>query len=160
MNITVYRYSDNGDSTLGLLFIDGKFECYTLEDEGREVKIKGETRIPDGIYEVKLRKEESPLTASYRLKYPWFKWHLQVMNVPNFNYVYIHIGNLEKHTDACLLVGDQINNNEIDKGFLGKSAQAFKRIYTKINKALDNGETIKIRYRWMSSSKYFSMTTQ
>ena len=60
MKLEIIRFSSHSDSTLGLLFdiTEGrKFLCFTIEDEGRDTKIKGETRIPAGTYELKLRKE-------------------------------------------------------------------------------------------------------
>lgn len=38
--------------TIGELLIDGEVFCYTLEDTVRDVKIKGQTAIPAGTYEV------------------------------------------------------------------------------------------------------------
>ena len=58
MKLEVIRFSSQNDSTLGLLFdvTDGrKFLCFTLEDEARDTKVMGETRIPAGIYDLKLR---------------------------------------------------------------------------------------------------------
>ena len=61
MNLEVLRISSQKDSTSGILFdvVNGKrnFLCYTLEDEQRDVKVWGETRIPAGTYEIKLRNE-------------------------------------------------------------------------------------------------------
>jgi len=37
--------------------VDGQFVCFGLEDEYREDKVAGETRIPSGTYQVALRKE-------------------------------------------------------------------------------------------------------
>ena len=60
MRLEVQRFSSGDDSTLGLLFDvsggDREFLCFTLEDEKRDIKVKGETRIPAGKYEIKLRK--------------------------------------------------------------------------------------------------------
>ena len=50
MELIVDRYNSTSTHTDGLLFINKKFECFTLEDEFREVKVKGKTRIPDGTY--------------------------------------------------------------------------------------------------------------
>ncbi len=57
IRLKVLRYNSQTDFTDGLFFIDGKFQCFTLEDEGRDKKVKHETRIPDGIYAVRLRLE-------------------------------------------------------------------------------------------------------
>lgn len=48
MQITVKRLHKTDTSTIGELSIDGLFQCYTLEDAERAVKIKGETAIPKG----------------------------------------------------------------------------------------------------------------
>ena len=61
MKLEVLRISSQNDSTSGVLFdvTDGKrkFLCYTLEDEYRAVKVKHETRIPEGTYKLTLRSE-------------------------------------------------------------------------------------------------------
>ena len=60
MKLEVIRFSSQNDSTLGLLFDvthGRKFLCFTLEDEARDTKVMGETRIPAGIYDLKLRTE-------------------------------------------------------------------------------------------------------
>ena len=55
------RYSDDGESTLGLMFagLDASkplFAGYTMEDEARAVKVAKETRIPAGDYELRQHK--------------------------------------------------------------------------------------------------------
>lgn len=140
MKLILQRFSDNRDSTLGILLkeIDlGKgtattFQGYTLEDEARVNKVKGETRIPAGMYELDLQKEDTPLTLRYRAKYPWFKSHLEVKNVPNFVGVYIHIGNFDADTAGCILVGDNADNNVIGPGSISNSTAAFKRLYESV----------------------------
>jgi len=146
MNLHLLRYSDNGDDTTGLLFIDGVFACYTIEDEHRNVKIAGETRIPEGEYEIGFREEESPMTEKYRKDYPdIFDYHLQLLEVPGFQFIYIHVGNTDEDTMGCILLNDSMNNNQIQKGRGGFSRNAFKRIYPKIWKALKTGEQVKIK---------------
>ena len=57
MKLEVIRYSSQKDSTLGMLFDvtkGRKFLCFTLEDEARRTKVKGETRIPAGTYKLKI----------------------------------------------------------------------------------------------------------
>ena len=161
MNLEVIRFSSGTDSTNGILFetiqqgneIDGifkqtKFLAYTLEDEYRSEKKYGETRIPDGTYKLGLRK-----VGGYHAKYSkrFTDIHtgmLHVLNVPGFEYILIHCGNTDEHTAGCLLVGDSQENNQITKdGFIGKSTQAYKRIYPPIAKALEDGEEVTITYK-------------
>src|SRR6185369_1457697 len=112
MQITLDRFSDNGDSTLGLLFIDNKFFSFSLEDEYRKVKVPGETCIPEGLYELKIQKTDTPLTIKHRAAYgPWFKYHIEITGIPNFQGVYIHSGSDDSHTEGCLLLGDILYNH-------------------------------------------------
>ena len=152
MNLIVLRISSQSDSTSGLLFektdVGMKFLCYTLEDERRALKVKGETRVPAGTYNLKLRKEGG-FDARYKKKFPSFhKGMIQVMDVPNFEYILLHIGNDDSDTSGCLLVGDSQENNIIIKdGFIGKSANAYKRIYPTIAKQLELGNEVTITYQ-------------
>ena len=136
MKLELKRFSSQSDTTLGLLFADGAFECFTLEDEYRSQKVKGETRIPAGTYKVEKREVLSGLTEKYRKKYPWFDFHFMLQDVPDFQYVYIHIGNDDDHTDGCLLVSDIVKSNRFDENNnLSSSGPAFKRLYQKMSEA-------------------------
>ena len=64
MKLTVVRTQFGTDATNGLLFIDGMFECYTLEDQYQAVKVMHETCIPEGTYDIKFRK-----TGGFHAKY-------------------------------------------------------------------------------------------
>lgn len=150
MNFILQRYSDNRDCTLGLLFKSIKagledklvLYCYTMEDEFRAVKVAKETRIPAGFYELGIRQEDTPKTLQYRAKYPWFKKHIEILKVPNFVGVYIHIGNYDEDTDGCVLLGDTANNNNIGTGEVGLSTNAFKRFYSEVFELLENGTKV------------------
>ena len=151
MKLKVLRFSSQEDCTNGLLFEESemglRFMCYTLEDEHRALKVKGETRIPAGIYNIKFRKVGG-MDKKYSKRYPGIhQGMLEVCDIPNFKYVLIHCGNNDSHTAGCLLVGDSQENNVIVKdGFIGKSSNAYKRIYPNIAKALDRGEEVTIEY--------------
>ena len=126
---------------MGLLFIDGKFECYTLEDEYRDEKVRGETRIPKGTYTITFR-SVGGFDARYKKKFPkMHKGMLWVRNVPNFEYILIHIGNADENTAGCLLVGKSTK-----AGFIGESTQAYKQMYPKVANALLKGEDVTITY--------------
>ena len=161
MELEVIRFSSGTDSTNGILLeiiqqgneIDGifkqkKFLAYTLEDEYRSEKVFGETRIPNGTFKLGLRKVGG-YHAKYTKRFPHIHvGMLHVLDVPGFEYILIHCGNTDEHTAGCLLVGDSQENNQITKdGFIGKSTQAYKRIYPRIAEAIDCGEKVTITYK-------------
>ena len=150
MELEVLRFSSNSDSTLGLLFdvTEGRrFLCFTLEDEYRKDKVKGETRIPSGTYPITLR-TEGGFNQRYTEKFgsTFNKGMLWVRNVPGFEYILIHIGNDDDDTEGCLLVGDSQNQNITRSGFIGSSTDAYKRIYPPIADILVNGGQVNITY--------------
>ncbi len=152
MDLLCLRFSSQADSTNGLLFevteLGNLFLCYTLEDEARVLKIKGETRIPEGTYFLGLRKEGGFHNKYSKRFKSIHKGMIQVLDVPKFEYVLIHCGNTDEHTAGCLLVGDSQENNVIIKdGFIGKSTNAYKRIYPKIAKQLELGNEVTITYK-------------
>lgn len=142
-DLKLVRLNDDGDSTIGIMKVGGRFQCYTLEDQASIIKIKGETRIPAGRYEIKHRRVLSGLTQTYRKRFPWFTWHLELQDVPNFTYVYIHAGNDDDDTDACILVGQtQMTNVGSRNGYIGSSAEAYEILYRKLEKMFAAGERV------------------
>ena len=149
MKLEIIRFSSHSDSTLGLLFdvTEGrKFLCFTIEDEARNTKVKGETRIPAGEYELKLRKEGG-YHQRYAKKYgSMHKGMIHVQDVPGFTYILWHTGNTDEHTMGCLLLGDTSQQNITKEGFIGASTDAYKRVYPPIAEALENGEKVIATY--------------
>ena len=151
MELEVLRFSSQKDSTNGVLFdvTEGKrkFLCYTLEDEYREEKVMGETRIPSGTYNITLR-TTGGFHGRYVKKYgEMHKGMLWVRDVPGFEYILIHTGNTDEHTAGCLLLGDsQQANFGSSNGMVGSSVNAYKRVYPPIAKALEEGESVSITY--------------
>lgn len=155
MNWLVQRYSGTDDSTLGLLFkeiVMGQstklhFFGDTMEDEFREVKVSGETRIPAGKYELKILRLDTPLTIKHRKDYgAWFSYHIEICNIPNFKGVYIHSGNTDDHTDGCLLIGygsQKINGIQS----INNSKLAIKDFYNQVYEHLDKGNQAWITIR-------------
>jgi len=147
MRLVAERFSGGTDDTLGLLFIDGHFACFTLEDEFREVKVPGETCIPVGTYDVELR-TVGGLTQKYQQMFPHIhKGMLWLRAVPNFRWIYIHVGNRDEHTDGCILVGDTCQQNVTEDGFVGGSRSAYERIYPPIAAAILRGERVTIEVK-------------
>ena len=143
--LTVLRYFDDGETTLGLLFINAKFFCYTLEDTHRKVKVKGKTRIPKGVYTVDFNRNDTPLTLKYRSTRPWFHYHLHIKNVKGFENIYIHSGSTHEHTEGCLLVAKSIHSDSA-KRTIFDSRVTFEELYKQLQIKLDGGERIRIKY--------------
>ncbi len=119
MLITVKRLYKTDTSVIGELLIDGVFECFTLEDVERKVKIKGETAIPKGTYKVIINESNR------------FKRLLPLLiDVPNFEGVRIHSGNSNHDTEGCILVGQTRNKN-----YIGQSRKAFDKLFKKMQAA-------------------------
>ena len=131
-NLELRRYAYGDDSTLGKLLIDETFECFILEDERRDVKVKGETCIPEGRYEIKLR-DEGGMNERYKDRFPELhRGMLHLQDVPEFTYIYFHIGNKESHTDGCLLTGSVpvcMPDGEFE---VARSKDAYLALYRKI----------------------------
>lgn len=122
MNLELKRRWLTPRSTVGELFVDGKFECFILEDRYRpppEPKVYGKTAIPNGRYEVRI-------TPS-----PRFKRDLPlVMNVPGFEGIRIHPGNNADHTEGCLLPGRRRTADQVRESKL-----AFDDLFEKLKNA-------------------------
>jgi hypothetical protein len=117
-------------TTVGDLFVNGVWECVSLEDKVRPEKIKGETAIPLGKYEVRI-------TWS-----PRFKRHLPLLiDVPGFDGIRIHPGNTHKDTEGCLLVGENVTT-VAGLPFLSHSVRAFDRLFAKLETAKNKKEPI------------------
>jgi hypothetical protein len=139
MNIGLCRFADLDESTIGALYIDDRFCCFTLEDQAQPIKIAAETRIPRGVYPIKLR-TEGQLHAKYAGKFPEHRGMLWLQGVPEFEWVYIHVGNTDDHTAGCVLVGD----TAFADGRLGESQAAYRRLYGQVCNALLAGEPVEI----------------
>jgi len=141
MQLTLKRFKDNKDATIGTLEIDGTPMCFTLEDAYQEEKIYGKTRIPMGHYEIKLR-NEGGMTQKYAQRYDFHKGMLWLQNVFDFEWVYIHTGNDEDHTDGCILVGNSAN---LENTTVGSSRNAYTELYPIVASAIENGIKVTIQ---------------
>jgi|TARA_R100000329_G_scaffold93669_1_gene78045 RNase P/RNase MRP subunit p29 len=147
VKLTVVRTQFGTDATNGLLFIDGVFECYTLEDQYQAVKVMHETCIPEGTYDIQFRKTGG-FHAKYSERYKNAHYGmLHIQDVPNFTYILIHTGNTDEHTSGCLIVGETQQDLEISKdGFIGSSTVAYKKMYAKVAAQLLQGKKVTIEY--------------
>lgn len=136
MKLTLNRSQSDGACTIGQLLVDGVQECFTLEDVVREVpgqpvaswKVFGQTAIPRGAYGIIIN-----YSQHFGRDLPL------LLNVPGFDGVRIHPGNVAADTEGCLLVGvDRLTDS------IGRSRIAFDALFPKIQQALARGELVTI----------------
>ena len=151
MRLELYRFSSQNESTLGILYIvndetnQKDFLCFTLEDQKREIKVYGETRIPKGTYQIEYRKEGG-YHNKYSKRFPSIhRGMLEIRDVPNFTHILLHCGNTDDDTDGCLLVGNVVSQNITKDGFLGQSTDCYKRIYPILADILDTQKHLWIK---------------
>ena len=146
VNYKLVRFHSNQEETLGYLTTSsGEMLGFTLEDEYRNQKVMRETRIPAGNYEIKQRKELTPLTQRYRNRFEWFDFHLELQNVPNFTGIYIHIGNDEGDTAGCPLLAGKAELHENSRLAIWESTRTFKPFYERVRKELQDGFEVRIQ---------------
>lgn len=101
--LTLRLIDANAQSTISSLRYGSEHLCFILEDESRDVKVRGETRIPAGKYEIVRRyagRHFDQYTKRYRHVHTF-----HIINVPGFEWIMIHIGNTTADTLGCLLTG-------------------------------------------------------
>jgi hypothetical protein len=116
MNLTLARFEYGENQTIGALFNENHFLCYTLEDACRPKKILGKTAIPYG---------------RYRVDFTWsgrFNRMLPILcDVPLFFGIRIHAGNTETSTEGCLLVG--MDKQKSETGWMiTRSVEAMEKV--------------------------------
>jgi uncharacterized protein DUF5675 len=116
MELVLTRKIRSANSTIGEMTVDGKFECFTLEDIERDVKVHGKTAIPKGRYELTIT-----MSARFKKELPL------LINVPNYEGVRIHSGNKAEDTEGCILVGQTKSAD-----FIGNSRLAFDSLFKKL----------------------------
>jgi len=116
------------DGTIGMLTIDGVFQCFTIEDVIRDKKIAAVTAIPAGEYPVILC--ESPKFSDKYEANGWGRIVPLIDKVEGFSGIRIHVGNKATHSEGCVLVGSTWKDRS--KAFIHDSAIAFKALVKKL----------------------------
>ena len=152
LELLLERVKRSETYTIGRLYINGVYFCDTLEDKDRglkssmslssikNIKIKGETSIPTGTYEVDMN-TVSPKYSQDKYKKSYGKYDAKIprlLNVPGFDGILIHIGNFITDTDGCILVG-----KDSGKGTLVSSTITFDKLYPILKEASKIKITIK-----------------
>lgn len=145
MKLTLATINNGPDASMGALYIDDVFQCFTLEDQAQAGgKVAGETRIPAGEYEITLRRG-SPMAKRYDrahrdLSHDGMLW---IRNVPGFEWIYFHTGNHDGDTNGCILVGDGLLNNSRG-GQLSRSRPAYRDLYPRVYEAIVSGLRVEL----------------
>lgn len=97
--LTLYRKQFYDTATVGVLYIDGRPFCHTLEPTTRNItcardKIAGKTAIPLGCY-----KYITTYSPTFHRLLPL------LLDVPYFDGIRIHSGNSAEDTKGCVIVG-------------------------------------------------------
>ncbi len=141
------RLFRNEHETIGILSTAGRIICHSLEDEKRTVKVFGKTRIPAGIYNIKLRTKGSH-HQRYKKNYPsWNKGMLHIINVPDFKYILIHIGNDDEDTAGCILPATDSSIGQDNRYTLKQSTVAYMRLYPLMAEPLARGDIVLLEVR-------------
>lgn len=147
MQLTLVRADRQPGYTVGSLFINDEFFCYTLEDTDRgltqdmpldEIESKkeyGKTAIPKGIYTVDMD-TVSPKFKDREWAKPYDGKIPRLVGVPGYEGILIHVGNTAEDTLGCILVGANHFN-----GKLTNSRTAFTSL---MNVLTNTKESIKI----------------
>lgn len=114
--LQVVREKSSEFSTLGSLYINREWFCWTLEDVVRKDKIQDKTAIPAGYY---------PVIVNQSPKFN--KLMPLIQNVPGFDGVRIHYGNTDIDTSGCILVG-----GTRAKDFIGNSLVTFNKLMERL----------------------------
>ena len=106
MKIQLVRTQFGEDAVNGMLFVDGVFECYTLEDQHQDQKVYGETCVPEGTYPIEYR-NEGGFFNRYTKRFPEIhkgRGMLEIKNIPDFQWVLFHLGNNDENSHGCVSV--------------------------------------------------------
>ena len=140
MELTLKRETFTEESTIGSLSIDGKFECFILEDKDRGLndamqlgeivatKVYGKTAIPYGRYEI-----DWTMSNRFKIMMPI------VLKVKGYEGIRIHKGNTSIDTLGCLICGTKKATNKVTE-----STSATNKLYVKIAEAKIKGQKIYI----------------
>ena len=146
MKIVVKLLNEDSDSTLSEVLLDVVKSFFSIEDEERVVKVKGETRVDAGIYPLALR--DSPKfsheylvnpdgsfeivrakTATIVQQSSWKPHQLiWVKHTPRHEFVLIHWGNTDDSTDGCLIIGGATGTIEGQQAVLSSRA-CYEKFY-------------------------------
>lgn len=140
MNFILKRKYFKPNYTIGILYLNHKRICETMEPPSAHITSKSSTRR---ITEAKSRGTIAIPTGQYRIlvtkSYKFFKWLPLLWNVPCFKGIRIHAGNKPSDTRGCILPGWNRR-----PGYVLGSTSAMSIIMQHIQSALSADESVYI----------------
>lgn len=137
LELLLQRTEKDRTRTPGELRVNGIFYCYTLEDRIRELpgepvekwKVPGTTAIPSGRFRIEL--EDSPHFGPDTIT---------LRAVPGFDYIRMHSGNTEQHTEGCVLLGYQLT--DLHTIVVGQTHAARDNLKRVVKEAIARGQEV------------------
>lgn len=145
MELVVDRKWKKANYTISNLTINGKWFCNVIEDTDRglkdsmtleeikKIKKPSLTAIPSGKYKVTLDVVSPKFSTNSYYKQVCNGKLPRLLNVKGFDGILIHVGNTEKNSAGCLIVGE----NKV-KGQVINSKATFERLYKELLKDKNN----------------------
>jgi hypothetical protein len=124
MILQIIRIEQTPGGTLGVLKINGKAFCVTLELPYKDNKAD-QSCIPEGNY------------FCERFLSPKFGGTYQVKNVPGRSGILFHAGNVAEDTKGCILLGASFVNLKDDKRAIVNSGNTFKKFMETVGSKYD-----------------------
>ncbi|MEL6670550.1 MAG: DUF5675 family protein [Bacteroidota bacterium] len=139
--VDIQRTEAGAADTLGKLYVNGKFSCYTLE-----LPSPGDTAehaIPAGTYTLALRNEGGKQATYWQRFKDVHQGMLHILEVPNHDFAYLSIGFDVGESLGSILVGQQ-THLEGEKRQLLDSEQAYLALYQPLAAAVSAGQTVEV----------------
>ncbi len=118
--IEIIRLEESEQGTFGVLRIDKQVFCCTLEPADRENK-RSISSIPAQQYVCK------PFDS------PTHGGTFEVTNVPDRDYILFHAGNIARHTEGCILLGEHFGKLKGNRAILN-SGNTFRSFLSEVGR--------------------------
>lgn len=136
-DLILNTYYQKDDATLGMLYIDEVPRYFTIERPYCYPRVRNESSIYPGRYEI-VPRTRSGKVDEYKARFDWFRYHLQLKDVPDADHILIHIANGVDDVRGCIGIA---NGADLKKHRIVDSTTAFKEFSLMMYEAFDRGES-------------------
>lgn len=151
MEIKIKRIAKRPLYTIGRVYINGQYVCDSIEDKDRgltdsmtesqikKIKIKDQTAIPTGTYNLTMKVKSVRFSQKDYYKKYCNGYLPRIENVKGFSGILMHRGTDQNSSSGCIILG---YNTIVGK--VTNSQKAFETVYRMLKSASDKGEKITI----------------